>query len=118
MADKCVCNKGSTLIFACSGGSDVAELSDRCARKLAKDCKGKMYCLAGLGAGIPNMIETARNADNIIVIDGCPVACAKRIMQNNGLKAFCYNLKDMGFEKGQTIVDDDSIANVINNICK
>lgn len=117
MTQKCEgCSNENVLIFSCSGGSDVAELTDRTARKLAKDGKGKMYCLAGLGAGIPNMLEVAKKASKIIAIDGCPVNCAKKIMENSGLKADTYNLKDMGFEKGKTVVDENSINTVISKI--
>jgi len=104
------------LIFGCSGGSDVGGLADQAARRLAKDGKGKMYCLAGVGAGIPNMLETARSAERIIAIDGCQVNCAKRIMENAGLRAEHYNLKDMGFEKGSTVINDETIRSVVEKI--
>lgn len=103
------CPKSGTLIFGCSGGSDVGGMADQVARRLAKDGKGKMYCLAGIGGGIPNMLETARLAERIIAIDGCPVNCAKKILDNAGLRAEYHNLKDMGFEKGKTIVNDETL---------
>jgi len=110
------CNKSGTLIFGCSGGSDVGGLADQTARRLAKDGQGKMYCLAGLGAGITNMLETARSAERIIAIDGCPVNCAKKILDNAGLQAEHYNLKDMGFEKGKTVVNEETIGMVVGKI--
>ena len=91
-------------------------LADQAARRLAKDGKGKMYCLAGVGAGIPNLLGTARAAERIIAIDGCPVNCAKKIMENAGLQAEHYNLKDMGFEKGKTVVSDETIKNVVEKM--
>jgi uncharacterized metal-binding protein len=101
---KCSADKSygtGTFIFGCSGGSDVGALADQVARRLAKDGKGKMYCLAGLGGDIPNMITTAGNAERRIVIDGCPVACAKKILDAKGLSYDYVNLKDFGFEKGK-----------------
>ena len=47
MAGNCMCNETGVLIFPCSGGSDVGELSDRAARKMAKCGQAKMFCLAG-----------------------------------------------------------------------
>ena len=44
-----VCTGASTLIFPCSGGSDVGALSDLAARQMTRDGTGKMYCLAGIG---------------------------------------------------------------------
>jgi uncharacterized metal-binding protein len=39
---KCkVCSGSTNLIFACSGGSDVGGITDRAARELAKQGKGK-----------------------------------------------------------------------------
>ena len=36
MAGNCICNETGVLIFSCSGASDVGELSDKVARKMAK----------------------------------------------------------------------------------
>lgn len=110
MSDKCSCGMPGTLYFACSGGSDVGELSDRVARRLQKDGKGKMYCLAGLGADIFGMIESARAATARVVIDGCPIACGKKTFERAGLEARSFNLKDLGFEKGRTTVNDQAVA--------
>ncbi len=75
---KCSCNPDGTIVVACSGGADVGELADQLARKMARSGKAKPFCLAGFGGHIPGMIETAKSADKIIAIDGCPVACAKK----------------------------------------
>ena len=116
MACKCSCGEVGTLYFSCSGGSDVGELSDRVARQLQKDGKGKMYCLAGLGANISGMIESARAATARVVIDGCPGACGKKIFERVGLQACSFNLKDFGFEKGKTTVNEQNIAEAIRKM--
>lgn len=56
----CMCNEAGLLIFSCSGGSDVGELSDKVARKMAKCGQAKMFCLAGIGAHIPGVIESTK----------------------------------------------------------
>ena len=116
MADNCMCNEAGVLIFPCSGGSDVGELSDRVARKMAKCGQAKMFCLAGIGAHIPGMIESAKAAKKIISIDGCPVSCARKTLKHAGFKVETYNLKDLGFEKGKTKVDEDSIKSAVSKI--
>ena len=73
------------LLYACSGGANVAEAADRACRRLAASGKGTMFCLAGVGAGIETMLETARRADLNIIIDGCDVDCAKKIFENAGI---------------------------------
>jgi len=114
--NNCMCQESGVLIFPCSGGSDVGELSDRVARKMAKCGQAKMFCLAGIGAHIPGMIESAKAANKIIAIDGCQVLCSKKILEHAGFTPISFNLKDLGFEKGKTKVDDDTIEKVANKI--
>ena len=116
MADNCTCNETGVLIFPCSGGSDVGELSDRAARKMAQRGQAKMFCLAGIGAHIPGMIESAKAVNKLIAIDGCPVSCSKKTLEHIGLKVVAFNLKDMGFEKGKTKVNGESIDKILSKI--
>ena len=74
-----------------------------------------MYCLAGIGGGIADIIETTKTADKILVIDGCPVDCAKSTMEKAGFKKFKFiRVTDMGFEKGKAPVTGKSVE----KICK
>jgi len=116
MASNCMCNETGVLIFPCSGGSDVGELSDRVARKMAKCGQAKMFCLSGIGAHIPGMIESTKAANKLIAIDGCSVSCSKKTLEHAGFKVMAFNLKDMGFEKGKTKVDDESIDKILSKI--
>ena len=115
-AKDCMCQEAGLLVFPCSGSSDVGELSDRVGRTIAKCGQAKMFCLAGIGAHIPGMIESAKAAKKIISIDGCPVSCAKKTLEHAGFTAQAYNLKDLGFEKGKTKVDEDSIKSALSKI--
>lgn len=105
----CMCQEAGALIFPCSGGSDVGELSDRVARKMAKCGQAKMFCLAGIGAHIAGMIESTKAANKLIAIDGCQVLCSKKILEHAGFAPISFNLKDLGFEKGKTQVNDENI---------
>ncbi len=116
MAGNCMCQEAGILIFPCSGGSDVGELSDRAARKMAKCGQAKMFCIAGIGAHVPGMIESAKAGNKLIAIDGCQVACSKKILEHAGFTPIAFNLKDMGFDKGKTRIDDDSIEKVLSKI--
>ncbi len=109
MAANCMCNEAGVLIFPCSGGSDVGELSDRVARKIAKCGQAKMFCLSGIGAHIPGMIESTKAANKIIAIDGCLVSCSKKTLEHAGFKVLAFNLKDIGFEKGKAKVNKENI---------
>ncbi len=112
----CMCQETGLLVFPCSGSSDVGELSDRVGRTIAKCGQAKMFCLAGIGETLPGMLEYAPDAKNIISIDGCPVSCAKKTLEHAGFKVESYNLKDLGFEKGKTKVDEDSIKKATSKI--
>ena len=114
--NNCMCQESGVLIFPCSGGSDVGELSDRVARKMAKCGQAKMFCLAGIGAHIPGMIESAKAANKLITIDGCQVLCSKKILEHAGFTPISFNLKDLGFEKGKTQVSEENIEKAANKI--
>lgn len=130
--NNCMCQEAGVLIFPCSGGSNMGELSDRVARKIARCGQAnpvrngisshdisngvKMFCLAGVGAHIPGMIESTKAANKVIAIDGCQVLCAKKTLEHAGFDPISFNLKDFGFEKGKTEVNDENIEKVASKI--
>ncbi len=117
MADNCTCCGGpKILIFPCSGGSDCGQLTDAAARKLTRDGKGKMYCLAGIGGHVSGIIESTKAAQKIIAIDGCPVSCAKKTLEHAGFSPQAFCLKDFGFEKGKTQVNETTIREIIGRM--
>jgi uncharacterized metal-binding protein len=107
--------KKTVLLYACSGGANVAEVADRAARELMFSGAGSMFCLAGLGAGIPGMIQTAKDADVNLVIDGCPMDCAKKIFDKVGIANYQYlRVTDLGIEKAKGVPGTDSeVARVV-----
>jgi uncharacterized metal-binding protein len=111
-----MCRQAGILVFPCSGAADTGELSDRVARKMAKRGRVKMFCLAGIGAHVPGMVESAKAGIKLIAIDGCPVSCAKKTLEHAGFTPIAFNLKDMGFEKGKTAVNEESIEKVLSKI--
>ena len=98
----CICARGE-------------EQLDKAARELMFSGCGSMFCLAGLGAGIPGMIQTARDADVNLVIDGCPMDCAKKVFEKAGLANFAYvKVTDLGIEKVKGIrCTDEQVAKVV-----
>jgi uncharacterized metal-binding protein len=105
----------AALVLACSGGSDVGELADRTARALKAAGTAKMYCLAGIGGQLPSMVKTAKAADTLLAIDGCPQNCATHCLKNAGIETFHHlKLADLGFEKGQSPVTDEALARTLD----
>ena len=99
MADCCNDKERIVLLYACSGGANVAEISDKAVRELMFAGEGTMWCLAGLGANIQGMVQTARDADLNLVIDGCPMECAKKIFDRHGIEYAYLKVTDLGIEK-------------------
>ena len=109
----CACSAAPKLIFSCSGAADVGELADRTARNLSRNGNGKMFCLAGIGGRVSGIIKSTEAAASILAIDGCALDCTKKSLEEAGLKNFNHlRLTDLGFEKGNTEVDTDAIAQV------
>lgn len=105
----------TVLFYACSGGANVAEVADRAARQLMFEGRGSMWCLAGLGAGIPNMIQQAKDVDLNVVIDGCPMDCAKKIFDKVGVMNYVQvRVTDLGIEKTKGVrATDEQVAKVV-----
>ncbi len=105
----CSCAQNGAIVLACSGASDVGQISDLTARKL-RDCGiFKMSCLALVGAGIEESIENFKKSD-LLVIDGCPMDCGKKIMERHGIKDYKYlRLSDVGLAKGKSPANEDNL---------
>jgi uncharacterized metal-binding protein len=81
MTENCCTTGGKIMILACSGGSNVGQLSNQAAVELTQEGFGKMFCLAGIGGQLSGFVQSARDVANLLVIDGCQVGCAKAIME-------------------------------------
>jgi uncharacterized metal-binding protein len=106
----------TNLIYSCSGAADVGEIADRVARKLRSEGFTKMTCLAGIGAELPNYVQSAKSTDLNIAIDGCPVACAKKTLEKIGVTPTSYILTDMGLIKGETPATEKIISHMCEKI--
>lgn len=107
------CNCGSdaetNLIYACSGAANTGLLADQVMRALNRDNVGSSTCLAAMGADLSGFLQSARNATRNIVLDGCKVACGKKIFEKNGIPYRHYVMTDFEVEKGKTPITGDLI---------
>ena len=112
----CSCKDDAVkTVFACSGAADLGEISDLVARKLHQDGVRQMKCLAFIGGGIKEMIESIKDS-NMLVIDGCPLDCGKLTMETNGITNFCHlRLTDLGYTKGQTPANPKVVGEIVNH---
>ena len=112
----CCGSSNHAIICACSGAADVGFLSDRTARMLSVAGHGSMYCLAGVGADIESFVKGAKDSGRVIVIDGCPVKCGKKAMDNHGVKSESYVVTEFGFKKGETGMSEDTVKDAFIKI--
>jgi len=84
-SQQCLCKAEEIILLPCSGGSNCGQIANQVAVKLDEEGVGKIYCLAGIGAHIKGMVESARSAKRIVALDGCDVACAKKTIEHAGL---------------------------------
>lgn len=72
----------NSILLACSGASNVGQLSNQAVIELTKEGFGKFFCLAGIGAHLNSFVQSAKSNPEAIVIDGCPVGCARRVVEH------------------------------------
>jgi uncharacterized metal-binding protein len=110
---ECSCSSKPRLIFACSGAADVGAIADQAARKLTREGKGKMFCLAGIGGRVSGIMKSTEAAETILAIDGCPINCARNSLEQAGFTHYQHlQVTDLGLVKGQTPVCDEAIGKV------
>ena len=82
MSQDCCQPTVTTMILACSGGSNVGQLANQAAIELTQEGFGKLSCLAGVGAHLSGFVQSARDIEALVVIDGCEVGCAKKVLEH------------------------------------
>ena len=72
------------IIFPCAGTANVGQISTAAAFQLADEGYGVATCLALLAAGDTGLDQRIAEADEIIIIDGCPTSCGATIAAAQG----------------------------------
>jgi uncharacterized metal-binding protein len=116
MADTSEKPSPATLLYACSGAANTGHLSDQVARLLARQGAGDMTCLVSMGATQPKFLRAARDAHRNIVIDGCTIACGKKIFETLGIPFRHFATTDFGVEKKKTPITTEVITTVASAI--
>ena len=74
------------LIYSCSGSSSAAQMANYMALQTDRKGIADMSCIAGVGGSVKKLVKTALSGRKIIVIDGCPLACAKACLTQHSVK--------------------------------
>ena len=92
-------------IFYCGGAmSSAGELTGVAAFEVMNRLGPKqvgMGCVAALAAGVPKHFGTMQSLETVVVVDGCPNSCVRKIMEQTGARMDAYiNLgKDLKIKK-------------------
>jgi uncharacterized metal-binding protein len=95
------CEAGQVNIcLACSGGSNVGQMTNEVAKRLDVAGDAKFFCLAGVGGHVSGMVASVKGADRVLVLDGCPVGCAKKCTDAAGISGYEYLVvTELGIQK-------------------
>jgi len=98
------CSTAESMVLACSGASNVGQLTNEAAERLDRQGQARFFCAAGIGANIDGMVESVRGASRVLVLDSCPAECAKKCMDQAGLSGYMHLvITDLGIEKNHNL---------------
>lgn len=80
-----VSRKNLPLVYSCSGCSSAAQLANHVAVQLDRRGLAEMSCIAGVGGDVASLLKTANSGRPIVVIDGCPLECAKKCLERHSI---------------------------------
>ncbi|MFC1813000.1 putative zinc-binding protein [Thermodesulfobacteriota bacterium] len=111
------------MILACSGGSNVGQLSNQAAMELTQEGFGKMFCLAGIGGHLGSFVQSAQDISSMVAIDGCEVGCVKAILDHAEIPTQNYLvLTELGIKKNKDFnlkVDDiQKVKAEVKSVCE
>lgn len=97
----CGSNEPKRIIFPCAGQANVGQLTNLAAIQLTEEGYGSIACAALLATSAENLIANALNADEVVILDGCPMLCAKKIAGAQGVAAGQHLvMTELGITKG------------------
>ena len=88
------------IIYSCSGCSSIAQLANQVAVDVDREELAEMSCIVGVGGNVKPLVKKAKSGRKIIVLDGCPLQCAKHCLSNHDIHPDVhYTLTDYDIKK-------------------
>ena len=106
----CGANEPKRIIFPCAGQANTGQLTNLAAIQLTKEGYGSIACVALLATGAEGLVTNAKNVDEVVILDGCPMLCAKKIADAQGVPVTQHLVvTDLGITKGpsKSYTEDD-----------
>jgi uncharacterized metal-binding protein len=72
------------LVYACSGCSSAAQMTNQMALWLDRLGEAEMSCIAGVGGGVAGLVRTAQSGRPILALDGCALQCVRACLAQAG----------------------------------
>lgn len=92
----------ATLVYSCSGSSNVAQLANYVAVRLDRLGIAEMSCIVGVGGDVRALVKKATAGKPVVAIDGCPLTCCEQVLQAKGVEPVrMVRLHDLGLKKRQ-----------------
>ena len=106
------------MLVSCSGASNTGCYADKVARMLDESGQAHMICLPKVAINNKKVIEELKSTDKkVVVIDGCPLNCAEKILHEKGIENFTHiNTTNFGITKGKTPITEEKLNEIINHI--
>lgn len=88
------------LVYSCSGCSSAAQMANHVALELDRRELAEMSCIAGVGGDVPSLVKLAKSGRPVLVIDGCPLVCARSCLARHGVTPVLHTqLGELGVRK-------------------
>ncbi|WP_415378890.1 putative zinc-binding protein [Halosimplex sp. TS25] len=106
------------LVYSCSGCSSAAQMANDLAVRLDRERLAEMSCIAGVGGDVAPLVDTATSGRPTVVIDGCPLECARTCLDDHGVAPdYHVNLAAEGVPKEyHTDYDDDQADELFDGL--
>jgi len=104
------------IIIPCAGIANVGQISHRAALQLTDEGYGVARCVALLGTGDAGLNMRIAEADEVVIIDGCPATCTMKIAAAQGIvSAQHIVVTGLGIEKVYTkYITEDDVETVVS----
>ncbi|MCX5857926.1 MAG: putative zinc-binding protein [Deltaproteobacteria bacterium] len=118
MTESCCAGGSNRMIIWCAGAANVGQMTNQIAVELSQEGCGRLFCLAGIAAHRGGFVRSVKDAEDMLVLDGCPIACAKQIIEHvEAMPKNHFVITEFGVEKAMgATLDRDALERIKETI--